>query len=384
MLAMRLSPVLLVAGTRPEAIKLAPLVPVFGRAERLAPIFVSSGQHPAMVDQALRAFDLNPDVRIQIDRRSGEQAELMAALLPALDDVILTNQPAAVIVQGDTSTTLAGALAAFWRRIPVIHLEAGLRSGDLEHPFPEEANRRLVTQLATLHLAPTPAAAQNLLAEGVAPSTVHMTGNTVVDAVIDVAARALPYNDARLEDLDRSSSRIVLVTAHRRESWGQPLDDVLAAVARIVDAFPDVSVVLPAHPNPAVRAQVERALGGVERVLITDPLPYASVARLLARSHLVLSDSGGIQEEAPSFGVPVLVLREVTERQEAVETGTALIVGTDPGRVFAEAARILSDDAARAALVSTVNPFGDGNASSRVEAAVAGLIAARSGRVTDQ
>jgi UDP-N-acetylglucosamine 2-epimerase (non-hydrolysing) len=379
---MQLPRVLLIAGTRPEAIKLAPLVPAFRRAERLEPIFVSSGQHPAMVEQALDAFSLSPDVRLEIDRPSGEQAELLSALLPAIDQVIVEHAPAAVIVQGDTSTTLAGALAAFWRRIPIVHVEAGLRSGDLAHPFPEEANRRLVTQIASLHLPPTPASEANLVAEGVPADQIIMTGNTVVDAVINVAARALPYNDTRLEELDRSASRLILVTAHRRESWGQPLANVLRAIARIVDEFPDVAVVLPAHPNPAVREQVEQALSAKERVLITSPLPYASVARLLARSHLVLSDSGGIQEEAPSFGVPVLVLRNVTERQEAVEAGTALLVGTDSDQVFKEAARLLADDSARAAFVSKTNPFGDGHAATRTEAAVAALVGAHTSSAT--
>jgi len=366
--------VLLVAGTRPEAIKLAPLMRAFRRAGRLEPVFVSSGQHIAMVDQALEAFGLDADVKLAFDRQSGEQAELLSAILPPLDQVIAARDPAAVVVQGDTSTTLAAALASFWRRVPVVHLEAGLRSGDLNHPFPEEANRKLVTQLASLHLAPTAASAANLLAEGVPPATVHTTGNTVIDAVVEVAARALPYADARVESVDASAARVILVTAHRRESWGPPLDNILAAVARIVDAFPDVAVVLPAHPNPAVRAQVESALGTTARVTITDPLPYASLARLLARSHLVLSDSGGIQEEAPSFGVPVLVLRDVTERQEAVEAGTAILVGTDTDRIFEETSRLLEDDAARAALVSTTNPFGDGMAAERAESAIADLL----------
>src|SRR5947207_2454076 len=218
--------------------------------------------------------------------------------------------PAAVVVQGDTTTTLATALAAFWRRVPVVHLEAGLRTGDLATPFPEEANRRLVSQLAALHLAPTAEAVANLLGEGQPASRVLLTGNTVVDAVLEVAARyaAAPFTDPRLAEA--ASRRLILLTAHRRESWGPPLDGVLTAVRSVLAAYPDVSVVVPAHPNPDVRAQVHRGLSDVDHAVVTGPLPYSSLVSLLARSYLVLTDSGGIQEEAPTFGVPVLVLRE--------------------------------------------------------------------------
>jgi UDP-N-acetylglucosamine 2-epimerase (non-hydrolysing) len=370
--------ILLVAGTRPEAIKLAPVADRMAAAGLLQPSLVASGQHPEMVAQALDAFGRTPDQVVALDRRTGSQSELLARLTEGLDELVAASGAAAVVVQGDTTTTLAAALVAFWRRLPVVHLEAGLRSYDLDSPFPEEANRRLVGQLAARHLAPTAPAAANLRREGVPAAAVLVTGNTVVDAVTTVAARRSPYRDPRLSAVDATATagaeRLVLVTAHRRESWGPPLDGILAAVRQLVEARPWLRVVLPAHPNPAVRAQVDAALSGVDRVLVTDPLPYSDFARLLSVAHLVLSDSGGVQEEAPSFGVPVLVLREVTERMEAVEAGCARLVGTDPDRIVKEAARLLDDSTARAEMVAAGNPFGDGRAAERAARSVAHLL----------
>lgn len=370
--------VFLVAGTRPEAIKLAPVAQVMHRTGRIRPVVVASGQHPAMVVQALRSFGLEPDREILIDRRSGSQAELCGQLTAELDELWQKENPAAVVVQGDTTTTLAGALSAFWRRIPVVHLEAGLRSYDLSSPFPEEANRKLVGQLAALHLAPTEPAAANLRAEGIAPANVLTIGNTVVDAVRTVAGRCRPYEDPRLtmidDDVRAGIRRLVLVTAHRRESWGEPMARILRAVAEIVLTHPDVEVVLPAHPNPAVRSLVDHVLGRLARVTITDPLSYSDLARLLAISTLVLSDSGGIQEEAPTFRVPVLVLREVTERMEAVRAGCAELVGTDRQLIVKRADQLLTDEPTRLAMTATGNPFGDGLAAARTEQALAWLI----------
>jgi UDP-N-acetylglucosamine 2-epimerase (non-hydrolysing) len=367
-----------IAGTRPEAIKLAPVVSSMRAAGRVRPVLVASGQHPAMVAQALAAFDLTPDVTLPIERRTGSQPELLTEMVRALDALFAERRPAAVVVQGDTTTTLGGALAAFWRQIPVVHLEAGLRSGDLDSPFPEEGNRRLVGQVAALHLAPTALAATNLLDEGVAAARVVLTGNTVVDAALTVVDRRMPFEDARLSAVvDRvaaGTARLVLVTAHRRESWGEPLDRILAAVRTLLDRYPDIHVVLPSHPNPAVRAQVETGLRGLERVTITDPLPYPALARLLSEAYLVLTDSGGIQEEAPSFRVPALVLREVTERVESLTAGCARLVGTDPERIVAEAVRLLDDRAARDGMTAAGNPYGDGRAAARTEAAVAQLL----------
>ncbi|WP_308257875.1 non-hydrolyzing UDP-N-acetylglucosamine 2-epimerase [Pseudonocardia lacus] len=378
-------------GTRPEAIKMAPLALALRAAGVLEPVVVATGQHPTMVAQALSAFGLAPDVVCQLHRTTGEQSELVAELAPALDTVMATSS--AVVVQGDTTSALVGGLVGMWRRIPVVHLEAGLRSGDLAAPFPEEANRRLIGVFADLHLAPTPRAAAALRTEaaavaaaaGVTPADgaddrILLTGNTVVDAVVAVAAdvtgpTAAEPADERLAAVHREvtagRSRLLLVTAHRRESWGEPLDRVLAAVRQVVDDHPDVRCVLPAHANPAVRAQVDTALGDHPRVLVTDPLPYPELCRLLARASLVLSDSGGIQEEAPTFEVPVLVLREVTERKEAVESGWAQLVGTDPDLIVGAAKSALDGDWVRP---SSGNPFGDGKAAERGAQAIAWLL----------
>ena len=370
--------VFLVAGTRPEAVKMAPVAAAMFAGGRIRPVLVNSGQHPEMVDQALESFGFAADVRLKLNRVTGGQAELTSQLIEELDRLFAERSPSAVLVQGDTTTTLAGALAAFWQQIPVVHLEAGLRSHDLTSPFPEEGNRKMVGQLASLHLAPTADAAAHLAAESLQGNNVLTIGNTVVDAVLDVAARRAPYGDTRLQEIENrvqgGQSRLVLVTTHRRESWGEPLDRVLRAVADIVEARPDVEIVLPAHPNPAVRGQVLDVLGGVGRVTITDPLPYAQMARLLAQCTLVLSDSGGIQEEAPSFGVPALVLRDVTERMEAVNAGCAVLVGTDRERITSLTVDLLDNPSAREAMTADGNPFGDGLASVRTEQALAWLL----------
>ncbi|HYN93394.1 MAG TPA: UDP-N-acetylglucosamine 2-epimerase (non-hydrolyzing) [Pilimelia sp.] len=370
--------VFLVAGTRPEAIKLAPVAAEMRAAGRLRPVIVATGQHPTMVHQALSAFGERPDVQLELDRRDGGQPDLLAELVRSLDVHLAADRPAAVLVQGDTTTTLAGAMAAFWRQVPVVHLEAGLRSGDLAAPFPEEGNRRMVAQLSRLHLAPTSGAAANLLDEGVPADNVLITGNTVVDAALAVArqraALAEPALTETVEAAEAGRIRLVTVTAHRRESWGEPLDRVLSAVRRLLAAYPDVHVVLPTHPNPAVRAQVEAALAGVERIVLTGPLPYQALTRLLAASFLILTDSGGIQEEAPSFRVPVLVLREVTERMESVNAGCARLVGTDEELIMSSAAQILDDPRVREAMVAVGNPYGDGLAARRTEQAIAAML----------
>ncbi|HEX6344305.1 non-hydrolyzing UDP-N-acetylglucosamine 2-epimerase [Umezawaea sp.] len=366
--------ILLLAGTRPEAVKIAPVALALAGHAVLRPTIVHSGQHSEMVDQALDAFGLVADVVLDVPRCGGE-AELVAGLLPEFDRVLAERAPAAVVVQGDTSTTLAGALAAFWRGIPVAHLEAGLRTGDLAGPFPEEGTRQMISRIASLHLAPTDEAASALSAEHPPGSDIVVTGNTVVDAVVRVAAAGLPARDpdlAALErELDVTGGRMVLVTAHRRESWGAPLHRVLTAVRAIADRHPDVVVLLPAHPNPVVRAQVREVLDGHRRIVITEPLDYSDLVRALARASLVLTDSGGIQEEAPSFGVPVLVLRDSTERTAAVDAGSAWVVGTDPTRIMAEAGWVLGS---RLRLPLGRNPFGDGLAAGRVRAALERLL----------
>ncbi|MBM2614839.1 UDP-N-acetylglucosamine 2-epimerase (non-hydrolyzing) [Actinoplanes sp. LDG1-06] len=372
---MSLPEVHLIGGTRPEAVKLAPVAIAMREQGLVEPVLLASGQHPTMVTQALAAFDLTADITLTVERVTGSQAELFTEMVRQLDALWEVRTPAAVIVQGDTTTSLAGALAAFWRRIPVVHLEAGLRSGDLDSPFPEEANRKLVAQIASLHLAPTPLAAMNLLDENVSGEDVFVTGNTVVDATLAVAGRKMPYeNQAVAAARATSTNRLVLVTAHRRESWGAPLDRILAGVRELVAKYDDIDVILPSHPNPAVRAQVEAGLAGLERVTVTDPVAYPDLSRLLSEAYLVLTDSGGIQEEAPSFGVPALVLRDVTERVESLHAGCAKLVGSDTALIVAEASALLDDRARRDAMTSGGNPYGDGLAAHRTAQATAGLL----------
>ncbi|KAA2255489.1 UDP-N-acetylglucosamine 2-epimerase (non-hydrolyzing) [Solihabitans fulvus] len=367
--------ILLVAGTRAEAVKIAPVAVALAGHPVLRPVIVHSGQHAGAVEQALDAFGLAPDITLDTPRPTGSQAELMASLLPAFESVLGRREPAAVLVQGDTDTTLAGALAAFWRRIPVAHLEAGLRTGDLAAPFPEEGNRQMVSRIAALHLAPTEEAAAALRAERVPEREIVVTGNTVVDAVERIADVELTARNPALaaleRDLDATEGRLVLVTVHRRESWGEPLDRVLAAVRSMVDRHPDIRVLLPAHPNPSVRDQVSAALAGHPRIVVTEPLGYPDLVRVLRRAALVLTDSGGIQEEAPTFGVPVLVLRDATERMPAVEAGCAWLVGTDSNRILAEAGWVLGS---WLRLPPGRNPFGDGSAAGRVCAALERLV----------
>lgn len=376
----------LVGGTRPEALKLAPLVGALERQGLLRPVLVSTGQHPIMFHQGLATFGLKPDRELFTSRVSGAQAELVAQLAKQLDSELSHNPPSAVVVQGDTSSALVGALAAFWRQIPVVHLEAGLRSHDLAAPFPEEANRRMIDQISTLFLAPTQAAATNLTEEGICPDSIQVIGNTVVDAVLAIADQERLFIEPSLAAVDLAMAaghRLLLVTVHRRESWGAPMRSVLHAVRDVLKAHPDTVVALPAHPNPTVRADVMSVLGGDRRVVITPPLDYPDIVRLLKRSTLVMSDSGGIQEEAPSFGVPVLVLRDRTERVEAIQGGHAFLVGTSRSVVAKAAIQLLDADddghersGARYYRrgIELSNPFGDGHASERAAVALARLI----------
>lgn len=365
--------------TRSEAIKAAPvalaLTEHLGRTG-IRPVIIHSGQNRRVVEQALRPFGLRPDTCLDIRPDDGGQAELLTGLLPAFDGLFARTRPAAVIVQGDTSTTLAGALAAFWRSVPVVHLEAGPRTGSLAAPFPEEANRQLVARIASLHLAPTRAAADALRGEVLSRPEIVITGNTAVDAALYVARMNRPAVDPLLvateAELDRTAGRLVLVTAHRRESCGgAPLDRILAAVGAIADEHADVRVLLPAHPNPAVRARVREALGGHPRIAVTGPLDYPDLIRALRRSALVLTDSGGAQEEASSFGTPVLVLRDATERREAVDAGRAWLVGSDTERIVRHARGLLAD---RPTWPPDENPYGDGKAAARMVDALETLL----------
>ena len=354
--------VMTVYGTRPEAIKLAPVIAGIQRSANLAATVVVTGQHREMLDQVNRLFGIEPAYDLDIITPRQTLQDITVRALSGLGDVIRAERPDMVVVQGDTTTTFVAALAAFYEKIPVVHVEAGLRTSDRYNPFPEEINRRLTSQVASLHLAPTRTSRANLVAENIKPERITVTGNTVIDALHDVVARRLPYTDPALERLD---GRVVLITAHRRESWGEPMARSAHAVRRLALRYPDTVFVLPAHLNPVVREVLLPPLRDLPNVLITEPLPYGQFSRLMQDSHLILTDSGGVQEEGPSLGKPVLVMRDTTERPEAVEAGTVRLVGTDEDVIVREVARLLDDDDHYAAMANAVNPYGDGQAARR-------------------
>jgi UDP-N-acetylglucosamine 2-epimerase (non-hydrolysing) len=357
--------VMVIYGTRPEAIKLAPVVQALRDSPVLAPTITLTGQHREIVDEVNELFRICPDHDLNVIRAGQSLDAMMARILERLTETLRVNRPDAVVVQGDTTSTFAAALAAFYKRIPVVHLEAGLRTDDIYSPFPEEVNRRLTTQVAALHLAPTPISKNNLLRDGVNPARVLVTGNTVIDALLWTVEQRVPYACNQLNLVESSEAPVLLVTTHRRESWGRRMRDVGQAVARLARQFPDLVVVLPLHPNPVVRDALMPALDGLANVLLIEPMSYGEFARLLRRATIVLTDSGGVQEEAPTLGKPVLVMRDTTERPEAVSAGTAKLVGTDPERIFGAVQHLLSSPSAYQAMAKAVNPYGDGRAACR-------------------
>jgi UDP-N-acetylglucosamine 2-epimerase len=355
--------VLVLYGTRPEAIKMAPVIAALrARPDRFATVVCTTAQHREMVDQVQELFGLRPELDLDLMRPDQSLNELAARAFAALDPVLAETAPDWVLVQGDTTTAAVGAVAAFHRRIRVGHVEAGLRTGDLQRPFPEEANRRLIDVVADKLFAPTDRAGRNLLGEGIAPSRVVVTGNTVVDA--------LQWIDASLPAVTPAPS--VLITVHRRESFGAGIRDVFGALRELATSFPDIRWTLPLHPNPNLKPAADELLTGLPNLEVCGPLPYLELLRRLRSARLVLTDSGGIQEEAPAFGVPVLVLRDKTERPEGVDAGVAKLVGTDRGVIVREASRLLIDENARAAMARAANPYGDGLAAERIVAALAG------------
>ena len=364
----------IVYGTRPEAIKTAPVVQELRRRSRIQTTVTVTGQHRQIADEVNAHFGVVPDVDLDLLRPGVSLPELGAAIFTALAARWSASAPDAVMVQGDTATAAVAAVAAHYAGSRVVHLEAGLRSGDLGSPFPEEGNRRLVAAVCSLHLAPTPAARDNLLREGVDAAAITVTGNTVIDALHTTFVGPVRFDDPRLERLISSDLRVVLVTAHRRESWGAGLAQIAAGILDAISARPDVAVVLPMHPNPAVRSVLTDVLGAADRVVLCEPLAYGSFRTVLARSHVVVTDSGGVQEEAPALGVPVLVTRERTERTEAIAAGCARLIGTRRDRVAAELGALLDDRDRHRAMSHTANPFGDGRAAERAAAAVEHLL----------
>jgi UDP-N-acetylglucosamine 2-epimerase (non-hydrolysing) len=367
--------VLFIFGTRPEAIKLCPVIRhMHSHGVGLEVRVCVTAQHRGMLDQVLDCFQIRPDYDLDLMQPGQTLAQTTARVLTALDPVLVGEAPAMAVVQGDTTTTMTGAVAAFYRRIPVAHVEAGLRTGDLSQPFPEEFNRVVATRVTALHFAPTEWARRNLLGEGVPEERIRVTGNSGIDAVLQVAsaleqgrlpAPAWPWLDA--------ACKLVVVTAHRRESFGEGIEHICDALATLA-ARPDVQIVYPVHRNPNVLDPVTRRLAGHPRLVLTDPLEYVSFVNLMRRAYLIVTDSGGIQEEAPSLGKPVLVLRERTERPEAVEAGTVQLVGSDPQKIVAATTRLLDDDAEYRRRSRIHNPYGDGHASERITESIQGYL----------
>jgi UDP-N-acetylglucosamine 2-epimerase (non-hydrolysing) len=355
-----------VFGTRPEAIKLAPVISILKqRSQQFEPFLISTAQHRSMLDQVMNVFGIAPDIDLDLMQPNQTLNSLTCRVLQAIDPVLAENSLDGLIVQGDTTTAFASALAAFYRKVPVIHVEAGLRSRDVFNPFPEEVNRRLAGVVTSLHCAPTSIARENLLAEGVPADRIVTTGNTVVDAVemlvnMKMADQELPAG------VPSDASRLLLITSHRRESWGTELENICDAIAEIVTAFPDVRAIYPVHMNPNVRATVMSRLGSLDRVHLIEPVDYFGFLSLLRRCYMVLTDSGGVQEEAPTFGKPVLVLRKVTERPEASLLGLARIVGTSREAIVREASDILGSTVVYRTMSEGRNPYGDGQASQRI------------------
>ena len=367
----RLPRVTIVLGTRPEAIKLAPVIQEFRACKSLETRVVLTGQHREMVSQVMDLFGLSADLDLNLMTPRQTLTHVTCAALQGLRDDFQAFPPNLVLVQGDTTTAFAAALSAFYEQIPVGHVEAGLRTDNLLDPFPEEANRRLISQIAHLHFAPTKQSEANLQASGVV-GRVLLTGNTVIDALLRMSERAPTLSDL---SIDWDAQRVILATVHRRENWGERLKNIADGILRVLDSHPDTVLLLPLHRNPTVREPLQELLGDHPRVVLTEPLDYDRLVAAMKGCTLLLTDSGGLQEEAPALGKPVLVLRETTERPEAVEAGTARLVGTDPTRIHREASLLLENSEAYNAMAKAVNPFGDGQASGRVLEAAIELLA---------
>jgi UDP-N-acetylglucosamine 2-epimerase (non-hydrolysing) len=350
-------------GTRPEAIKLAPVIQEFQRSPDLFNTkVILTGQHREMVEQVMKLFDLQADRDLEIMQSKQTLTDITCKSLTGLETIFQELQPDLVIVQGDTTTAFAATLAAFYQKISLGHVEAGLRTDDILNPYPEEANRRLISQISQLNFAPTSLSVQNLERSGV-PGSIHQTGNTVIDALIAVAKQK---PQCQVNGLDWQKHRVLLATVHRRENWGQPLLDIAQGFRLILEKFPDTALLLPLHRNPTVREPLTECLKDLDRAFLVEPLDYAELVGAIQNSYLLLTDSGGLQEEAPSLGKPVLVLRETTERPEAIAAGTAKLVGTAPESIFTSASQLLADETAYKQMANAINPFGDGHAAARI------------------
>jgi len=368
--------IMTIYGTRPEAIKVAPIIKAIEQDPELDNVIVVTGQHREMLDQVNTVFGIVPDHDLNIMAAGQSLNGIVAKVISGVDAILEGERPDAVIVQGDTSTVMGAAVATFNRQIPVLHLEAGLRSGDINSPFPEEANRKLTSQVAALHLAPTSTSKSNLTREDISENDIVVTGNSVIDTLLFATANLdVAFDDERLEQLRQRATaegagRILLVTAHRRENLGSAMEDIGEAVAELARKYPDLTVVFPIHKNPKVRASIRPAVEELDNVLLIEPLPYAQFTRALSLAHIVLTDSGGVQEEAPSLGKPVLVMRENTERPEAVVAGTVKLIGTHRQRLVDEVSLLMDSAEAYAGMANAVNPYGDGRAAQRTVSAI--------------
>lgn len=363
---MRKPIILTVFGTRPEAVKMAPLVKTIAESGDLISKVCVTAQHRQMLDQVLEIFHITPDYDLDIMKTRQTLSGITKMALEGLEKVIEELKPDIILVHGDTTTTFAASLAAFYAKIPVGHVEAGLRTYDKYSPFPEEMNRKLTGCIADLHFAPTPANFNNLIREGVNPDTIHITGNTAIDAMRTTILDNYKFEDALLRKLDFTGKRLIAVTAHRRENLGKPLEDICHALKEIILKYPDVEIVYPVHLNPAVQEPARAILGEVQRVQLIDPIQVQDMHNLMSKAYLVLTDSGGLQEEAPSLGKPVLVLRNETERPEAVQAGTVKVIGTDLHKIVTETSLLLDDASEYEKMARSVNPYGDGHASERI------------------
>lgn len=358
--------VLCVFGTRPEAIKMAPVVKAIQQHENMQCVVAVTAQHREMLDQVLQLFHIEADYDLNLMKQGQTLTDITAGVLRGLEDILKTEKPDLVLVHGDTTTTFAATLAAFYQQIPVGHVEAGLRSGNMYSPYPEEANRKLTGVMTTLHFSPTPEARNNLVRENTSAERIFVTGNTVIDALLKTVRADFQFEDTLLQELLNTDKKKVLITAHRRENQGEPMRRIFRAVKRLHDTLPETEFIFPIHKNPKVREQAAEILGGLSRVHIIEPLEYEPFSNMMARVDLILTDSGGVQEEAPALGKPVLVLRDTTERPEAVRAGTVELVGTDEELIYNTALQLLTDETVYQKMANAVNPYGDGKACGRI------------------
>jgi len=363
--------VMTVFGTRPEAIKMAPVVLELAKhPEEIKPVVAVTAQHRDMLDQVLNLFHIKPDYDLDIMAAGQTLFDITSRAMMGLDKVLQKEKPDIVLVHGDTTTTFAGALAAYYHQTAVGHVEAGLRTHNKYSPFPEEMNRKLTGSIADMHFAPTNTSESNLLAESINKEGIFVTGNTVIDALHKTVREDFVFENETLQNIDYKNKRIILVTTHRRENLGEPMRNVYKALRQLTEEFEDVEIVFPVHKNPKVREVVKEELGGHDKIYLIDPLDYEPFANLMHRAYMILTDSGGVQEEAPALGKPVLVLRDTTERPEAVEAGTVKLIGTDEKVVYEEAKKLLTDKNEYNSMAEACNPYGDGQASRRIVEAI--------------